>query len=89
MTCASRGIARKDCREFHWQSTKVEEFFSYDNVLACIHSAMRCVHNGLSYIARDQAVISARKAQIFCPYGRVLVLLSDLHVCGSYIILMS
>lgn len=44
-------------KEFHWQSTKVEDFF-YDNVLACIHSAMRCVHNSLSYIARDQAVIS-------------------------------
>lgn len=45
-------------KEFHWLSTKVEEFFSYGNVLACIHSVMRCVHSSFSYTVRDQAVIS-------------------------------
>ena len=44
-------------KEFHWLSMKVEDFFSYDNVLACIHSAMLCVRNSLIYFARDQAVI--------------------------------
>ena len=44
-------------KEYHWLSTKVEELFSYGNVLACIR-AMRCVLSSLRYIARDQAVIS-------------------------------